>query len=813
MPNKMTKKPTLRAGYIGITFLFMVGLYFFYLRYVPLVKPFQLILAPILILLTVVTARNDKTGILIFVFIFPLINNLPYFFKIYHNIPHAPTALILFLFFFLGCLIRACLKPSRLQLDHPLFRPFMWFVLLVTVSGIITCWRYAGFFPIQVNGFYDLIVNENGVRSGGAIMSCLFSMLNYITGFIFLVLIYNRVKTREFVHKILAVLAVSTFFVYAFALIQRYYSLEIGNIPYFIYHNRMNATFKDPNSFGFFVSLFIPVLLGLFFVFKGRLKILALFLFFLSFLIFPYIGSRSGMLTIVVAAAIFLILWLGDYKIPSKKKVIYIVSLFLIVLLIFVGVGYFSGKANLFARIKNDVNLFSRVRTFESVVSGRNDLWSSAISMTRDYPLSGVGVGGYIIEFPNFNRMYTFSNFHTDSAESYPLQVSAELGCIGLLLLGWLIFEIFKLLRNSRKQAAADAKNRFLLYGLSAGIAAAGMNFIFHSYIGAFDVKYFFWLLIGLLMVYLRSESSPAEARRRTSRFGWIALTGLLAFGGIHLWNSSHALSIFKAAEKYGWKPNFGLYRMEKDERGFRFFWGRKTSGISFRNLNHTLVLPIRAAHPGIEKYPVKVGIYLADIRFRPQKLLHELNIDNSQWQRFEYDFGDNPSNTIYLLFKTDREWQPSKMLQVADTRRLALGLGIPWFITPQENPDVQREVYQRFVADDWKDQTGQAIPGDNIIHHLKFSVDNENSGLKLFIQARKAKNIGPFITVRLDSMVIGMLRLETEQQQGLLFFPELSVGEHLLSVELENYYTDGVTGLDRNIVLGDLEIFKTSGR
>jgi len=804
----MSKKRTINPGYVFITLVFLVALYFFYFRYVPLIKPFQMILVPILLLLTVVTALNEKNGILVFIFIFPLLSNLPYFFKIYHSVPHAPVVLVLFLFFVLGWLIRSCLTPQRLKLDHPLFRPFFWFILLVVISGIISCWRYAGFFPLQLNRFYDLIVNVNGVRSGGAIMSCLFSMLNYIIGFLFLVLLYNRVKTREFANKILAVLAVSTLFIYTFSLIQRYFSLEIGNMPYFIFHNRLNATFQDPNSFGFFVSLFLPVLLGMFFVFQKRLKILVLFLFFFSLFIFPYIGSRSGMLTIVVAALVFLILWMGDYKISRKKKLIYIAAFTAVVLVIIAGAGLFSEKTNLYARIKNDLNIFSRNRTVDSVIGGRKQLWSSAVGMAREYPLSGVGTGGYIIEFPNFNRKQGFSSYHTDSAESYFLQVGAELGFLGLLLLGWLIFEIIKVLRRSRNLPADNSNNRFLIYGLIAGVTAGGVNFLFHSYIGAFDAKCFFWLLVGLLMVYTRAESSPAAERKKNSLFGWIALAGLLIFSGIFLWNSTHSLSVFKAAEKYGWKPNFGLYRMEQDERAFRFHWTRKTAGFSFQNLHQTLVLPIRATHPGIERYPVKVGIYLADVKFQPLEILQELTIDHSQWQRFEYDFRDFPLETIYLVFKTERDWQPQKMLGVTDSRKLAIGLGMPWFVTPSESPDYPREVYERIAEDKWERQEEQVFQGDNISHRLKFRVDKENSGLRLLIQGRKAKNVGPFITVRLDSLVIGKLRLETEHKQGLIFIPELSVGEHLISVELENYYIDPAADRDRSILLGDLEIF-----
>jgi len=62
-------------------------------------------LIPILFTAFVLTVWREEWGILFFMFCFPLINNLPYFFGIYEDTPHAPTALILFLVFFMGWLI------------------------------------------------------------------------------------------------------------------------------------------------------------------------------------------------------------------------------------------------------------------------------------------------------------------------------------------------------------------------------------------------------------------------------------------------------------------------------------------------------------------------------------------------------------------------------------------------------------------------------------------------------------------------------------------------------------------------------------
>lgn len=78
------------------------GLCLFYYKHVPLVKPFQAALIPSLLLIVIITALKVDYGLLFFIIALPLLNNLPYFFGITFDIPHAPTALVLALAFFLG---------------------------------------------------------------------------------------------------------------------------------------------------------------------------------------------------------------------------------------------------------------------------------------------------------------------------------------------------------------------------------------------------------------------------------------------------------------------------------------------------------------------------------------------------------------------------------------------------------------------------------------------------------------------------------------------------------------------------------------
>jgi hypothetical protein len=144
--------------------------WFFYDTYVPLVKPFQLILAPLLVLIFVLTSYRRDWGILFFVFVFPLINILPYFFGITPQIPHAPTALVLFLAFFFGWLLFGRLQPLPQPSSQPIYRPIFLLMAVVAVSVLITFWRYTNFFPLMADRVLERPVQRIELPYGNGLL-------------------------------------------------------------------------------------------------------------------------------------------------------------------------------------------------------------------------------------------------------------------------------------------------------------------------------------------------------------------------------------------------------------------------------------------------------------------------------------------------------------------------------------------------------------------------------------------------------------------------------------------------------------------
>lgn len=802
----MTQSSRFRPVFLFFALLYSFAFFFFYYKYVPLVVPLQIVLIPILLVTLIVSAINLSWGIFWLVFSFPLINSLPYFFGIQGHIPHAPTVLVLFLAFFLGWLINQSHSYSHFSINHPVFRPLILCSLIIIISGIITFFRYADFFPFLSDDIRELVVNINGVRAGGAIMSDIFSCLNYLTGFLFFVILSNTIKSKDFIKKLLIVLSGAILISLLFSFVQKYHSQGLGNTSFWVKLDRINSTFKDPNSFGVILSSFLPLLLGMVLSFRKNFRLFFLLLIAFGLFIFPSIGSRSGLLGLGVSIVTFFLLYFLSLDLSFKRKFIYVLSIFLIIVLIFFSLYIFSKQTNLYKRIGWSIDVVANKESLNKLFTRKLDFWGAANNMIIGYPLTGVGIGAFIIELPNYLNQMGKPFRYTDSTENYFFQVSSELGLIGLILIFWFFLEVFKIIRKSWKKIPSDNKDKFILIGLISGLVSMFVNFFFHSYIGAFDVKYFFWFLITSVFIFSKENGIPAVNSHPNHKFRFIAFTVLLTFGAVHLWNSTHALSLADETEKYGWNQNFGFYQQEKDERGIYYRWAKKQAGISVENVGPILHIPMMASHPDIDKNPVSVRIYTANPHFKKDRLIKKITFHKSEWIDFEYSIQRIPEKKIYLVFETNRAWQPLKYLGIPDPRWITIALGDAWFEYSDEFMEEMIESIQTVSQKNWEGKSQEKLWANGVAS-IKFNVKPKNIALRLQIKGQKAFELGPHIIVRIDNQVIGRYLLTENKWTSLVFSPEITEGEHILSVEFINDFNNLELGQDRNVFLGDLEV------
>ena len=319
------------------------------------------------------------------------------------------------------------------------------------------------------------------------------------------------------------------------------------------------------------------------------------------------------------------------------------------------------------------------------MLSGRADtLWKLAVSMIKDYPLSGVGMGGYIIESSNYSKIYKTPPGEPESAENYLLQVGSELGLMGIFLVLWIFWEILKQMRRSSLQIPSSDRSKFILIGAIAGVISFLVIIQAHTFIGSYEIKYTFWLLIGLIFSFGRIGAENKKEKEKRIKQNLFSSKGLkissivliVLFAGVHLWNSTHSLSLKSRTEQLGLRQDFGFDKLEKTRDGREFRWTRSYGGLTLKIEKPVVEIPLLASHPDIRKNPVTVKILLVKDFFKKEKLLDEIILKDSNWKTYEYSISEEVNQEVILLIKVSRTWNPLKTIGTPDPRNLGVALG-----------------------------------------------------------------------------------------------------------------------------------------
>lgn len=668
---------------LGGSFLFLLGLSLFYYRYVPIIPQFQMILLPVCLCVFGLTLWRIKTGTLFFVFVFPLINCIPYFLGIYCHIPHAPTALIVFLFYFFGFLTGTIFSKSEPFVKDRIFRPMILFSILITASAAITFLRYANFFPFLTDNIYELTTNAFGVSAGGAIMSVIFNTLNYLTGLAFFFILLNLMKSEKFIKQVLVVLCLSSLISLCFGFYQRFFDNELGNNLASIQHELVNGTFKDALSFGAFLSMAIPLFLGVLIAMKGILRIILLVCSVMALFMLFFTGSKSGLLSACVALLVFIYLTyrmiprVERMQLLGSKRAWLVIALIAVLFMsvffaVFISSDDFKGSATL-----SRLNFMFDRGVINLMKAWRWPLWKSALQMMKEYPLTGVGIGGYVIELPNYSEKHRVPGEIPQSAENYWLQIGSEMGLVGLVLVLWIFGEIVFRMKQSFRDYPGHSKNKFILAGAIAGVVAFLVNALFHTYIGSYEVKYMFWLMVALIYCLGRIEGIIPPIKALSKRASFIAVLFLtIAFSAVHVWNSTHSLSLESRTRELNLEQNFGFYRTEMTVGGREFNWTGKNAGRTITVNKPVMEVHLHASHPDIRTNPVQVEVYLVKDFFRTKRLLEELTLDSNKWIVREYAVPEEIGEKVIFLIKINRTWNPLKALGVPDPRNLGVAVG-----------------------------------------------------------------------------------------------------------------------------------------
>jgi hypothetical protein len=311
-----------------------------------------------------------------------------------------------------------------------------------------------------------------------------------------------------------------------------------------------------------------------------------------------------------------------------------------------------------------------------------------ALYMIRNYPLTGVGVGAYIIELSNYSRLHHAPVNLYQSTENYLLQVGAELGVIGILLALWIFWMVIKEMRRAAKNISLRDRRNFILLGAVIGIISYFVIIQFHTFIGSYEINFTFWLLFAIIFCLARTDGDMAvgievekidrsgQNTRGSKALKLSSIILIILYSSVHLWNSTHSLSLQSRTELFGIKQDFGFYQTEKTDDGRDFRWTREYGGMTVIIDKPVLRIPLLASHPDIRAKPVRVRIYLIKGLFKDKKMLGEILLPRNVWETREFHIPEEVKEECILLVRVDRTWNPLKSRGTPDPRELGVAIG-----------------------------------------------------------------------------------------------------------------------------------------
>ncbi|MHB8276133.1 MAG: O-antigen ligase family protein [Candidatus Humimicrobiaceae bacterium] len=563
------------------------------------------------------------------------------------------------------------------------------------------------------------------MKANDAITWVIKFLLNYLIGFLLLFFLYNSIKTIKEIITCIIILVSSTIISSFVVLYQAFFNPVFGNFEPWITSGRFNATFTDPNALGSFTVLAFPLFLVLIIYYKKwyiKVSFSILFLLFLPLIYFA--GSRSALIGILISIIVFIIIGLRELFKTSRRNRSLILIIIAIILIIIILASILLIKTDNKLKIKIAASgivmktietikaavLYFRIdslaEAIKSISNYRYMLWKRALQMVRDYPLSGVGSGAFIIELPDYNWKYDKAFLQVDYPGNYYLQIFAEFGLPGLILLLAIYALIIKKFINYKyfiKKNNITDKNKIIIYGLFASFISMVIILIFGSHINMVEIQITFWLIIGLICSYIKiykektilnsivnlkefelssynnfydisiKEIFKEKLVRNKSRLISFIII-LVIFITSFAYYSCNNLSINIKQNLFKWSDlnhtnSYGFYNVENGSPdGPR--WISYDASISIKKTGDIFSFALKAKNPDLAINPLYVKIYIDNTFIKEFKL-----VDNN-WHKYTLKLPKTNRNAITLTIVPSRTWNPQKLGIGNDNRDLGIMVG-----------------------------------------------------------------------------------------------------------------------------------------
>ena len=614
--------------------------------------------------LFVTTYRLPISGWWFFIALIPII-----------NIPSraiaigAHRALIFWTYtFVLGWLANKLVTKERPKLNNNIAIPLYFIIFIGISSCIATVLSFSNFYPFFTNIFKNGWVNAYGVLASQAIIHSVLSLLKFLIFPALFIASYdiwqrNSQDGNQLIHllkKVIVIWAIALIPVFIIAIYQNLFNPQfcLLNEPAWQEARRVSGGMSDPNSLGLFLFLFLPAAASFALAEKGFKQIILVFSIITGIYVTTLTGSRSALLGIILVILISLLstFVFAVFNKTSRKKTLLISGTAFIIILalpfFLTGITDMSHQSDnpLIRRLQKYTRGLTSSKS-DRIVDRREWQWKQAVTMWKDYPFTGIGIGAFPIQVSNYN-LQTMTETPSDNAWNQYLHWLSETGIAGIIFWAWFYFAFITTCVKCLKKSAVK-KIPSSVFVVAVSLIVLHFLYIFGAHLQAPEIAVCSAMFSSFLLVFFCREKNSSRLKRLDVLF-LIAIAIIIAVNQFN--NAINTLSYSSIQQKYKLPYDFGFYQKEKWNGDFSYRWTQKFAGekISFPKNKKIIVLKMAAINPLIsEKNKKRVAVKINN------KYLDTIIIDNPDWHDYQiYCFNEIPS-PAELTLECDSTWTP----------------------------------------------------------------------------------------------------------------------------------------------------------
>ena len=582
----------------------------------------------------------------------------------------AHQALIFLSFaFVLGWIANKLVTQKKAALESNIAVPLFFIIFVGVSSGIWTALRFSDFYPVFSHVFKNGWVNASGVLASQAIKHSILSILKLLIFPSLFIASYdiwhnnanNKLQLDKLFKKMITIWSIMLIPVILTALYQNLFNPKFCMLSEAAWQEakRVSGGMTDPNSLGLFLFIFIPAAVSYAISEKGPLQILFAFSSLAGLYIITLTGSRSALLGIIFVTLIVLLIiffrTLFNHKSRKKTLIISGVAFIIILAIPFFTTGIISSSSNtnnpLLRRLQHFTKRLSLSKS-ERVVDRREWQWKQAITMWKDYPLTGIGIGSFPTEISNYN-LKTSMETPVDNAWNQYLHWLSETGIAGIIFWIWFYAAFIRaIIKGVKSEKLSDLKLSVIT--VIAVLSTIQFLYIFGAHLQAPEVSVCVAVFSSFLLAFFYKSNLNVYKLKRADKLILLAVIILIFVAQGH--NALGSLSYDSIHKRYNLPYNFGFYNIEKWDNQFDYRWTQKFAGekIKIPENNKVLLLKIAAINPNIsEQNPKNITIKLNG------KYLDSLKINTPDWRDYEIYTFTSSANPAELTFECDKTWQP----------------------------------------------------------------------------------------------------------------------------------------------------------